>query len=70
MSGRYLNDHTVAGSTSGETSGSTSGETSEESTAVITPDGEMSIDGRTSVENNILLLNAKVAPNGTLEITT
>jgi hypothetical protein len=65
-----LNDHTVTGSTSGETSGSTSGETSEESTAVITPDGEMSISGQTSVQNNILLLNAKVTPNGILEITT
>ena len=53
-----LNDHTVTG------------ETSEESTAVVTPDGEMSISGQASVQNSTLLLNSTVTPNGTLEITT
>lgn len=65
-----LNDSIVTGSTSGDTSGSTSGDTSDYSSAEVTPGGDMIIGGNTSVQNNILLLNATVTPNGILEITT
>lgn len=61
-----LEDVIITGSTSGDTSGTTE----DTSTGVVDDEGNLDIEGKTFVEDNILILNASITSDGILEITS